>query len=251
MDLQLKSRCALITGAGTGIGRATAVTLAREGVGTVVVHCHQSRGPAEQTAAEVRRAGARCEVVAADLTDDAAVAALHRTVADRCGPVHILVNNAGSVLRRSAFVDSTVALWTQSFDVNLLSAYRVTRAFVREMIDEGWGRIVFVSSIAARTGSPRETTHYAVAKAGLVVMAKGLSGELAPFGITVNAVAPGFIRTPLHDKFSDPARVAKIIAGTPVNREGTADEVAACIAFLAGSQSGYLTGETLYLTGGR
>lgn len=248
MDLQLTGRSALVTGAAGGIGRAASIALAREGAAAVVVHFNQDESGANGTAAAVRKAGARPLVLRADLTNEADVEAMAIAVMREVGPIDVLVNNAGSLIRRCEFLDSDIQLWKESIDINLLTAYRITARFLPAMIKAGWGRIIMVSSLAARTG---DTIHYAVAKAGLVVLARGLSSEVARFGVTVNAVAPGYIDTQMHERFHDVDRRRRVVRVTPVGRVGTPDEIADWIVFLASEQSGFTTGETIYVTGGR
>jgi 3-oxoacyl-[acyl-carrier protein] reductase len=231
--------CALVTGASRGIGAATARALAADGwpVGLV------SRSDGETVADEIRGAGGRAVVLRADVTDAAAIEAAFAGAERELGPVLVLVNNAGV---RADGLSPQLAdeEWATVIDTNLSAAFRLTRRALRPMLRARFGRVVNVASVVGLRANPGQA-NYAAAKAGLVGMTKTVAAEVARKGITVNAVAPGYIAT---------AMTADVIDGAagliPARRPGTPEEVAACIRFLASDEASYVTGATLVVDGG-
>lgn len=250
MDLSLKGRTALVTGASTGIGHATAIELAALGA-KVVAHYNASQGPAEELAARIREAGGECELVRADLSNPDGAEALAREVAERFGPVDVLINNAGGMLERSDPEKVSRELWQRTFDLNVTSLFLLTRAFLPGMRARKWGRVVNVSSIAAHTGGGGGAAHYAAAKAAVHALTKAFAKDAAADGVTVNAVAPGVIDTPFHQRYSTPERLKAMAAAIPAGRLGTPEEVAAVIAFLATPAASYIAGEMIEVNGGQ
>ncbi|MBZ5514312.1 MAG: 3-oxoacyl-ACP reductase FabG [Acidobacteriia bacterium] len=245
----LKGQVALITGASSGIGRATAEAMAREGA-RVALNYHKNRAGAEEALEEIRRAGAEGFAFRADVTRAAEVEAMVGAVRDRWGRVEILVNNAGDLLARRTLAEMTEEYWDQTVALNLKSAFLCVKAVWEEMATRKDGCIINVASIAGRNGGGRGALAYGAAKGGLLTFTKGLAKELAPHGIRVNGVAPGVIATPFHERYSPRELFEKFIAGIPMGRAGTAQEVADVIVFLASPAARYLAGETIEVNGG-
>ena len=241
----------IVTGASRGIGAATAVRLAAAGHDVVVNH-RRSADDADRVAGQVRAAGARCLVVAADVTREDDVDRLFGS-AGELGPVTGLVNNAGATLHLADLADTPVAVVRQVLDVNLLGAVLCARAAARAMSTHRGrpgGAIVNVSSSAATLGSPHEYVHYAAAKAGVDALTVGLAKELADAGVRVNAVAPGLVRTGIHADAGDPGRLDRVVTRIPLGRPGEPDEAAAAIVWLLGDEASYVTGAVLRVSGG-
>ncbi len=191
--------------------------------------------------------GERAEVLACDLSDREAVEALPKQAAEALGAVDILVNNAG-VTRDNLFMRMSDEEWAQVIEVNLTSAFRLSRGVLRGMMKARWGRIVNITSVVGATGNPGQG-NYAASKAGLVGMSKSLAAEVASRNITVNCIAPGFIATAMTDKLNDEQR-ARILGQIPAGRMGEPDEIAAAVLYLASNEAGYVTGATLHVNGG-
>ena len=247
--LDFKGKVALVTGASSGIGRATALALAECGA-SVAVNFHRNESGAEAARAEIVNAGGRATVVQADVTRAADVKALVARVVEELGPVDILVNNAGSLVERLKILELTEERWDEVIDLNLKSAFLCSQAVAASMMERKTGAIVNVSSIAGRNGGAPGSIHYSTAKSGLITMTKGFAKELAPYGVRVNAVSPGVIDTPFHERFSTPEAMKAYVAGIPAGRVGTPEEVASVIAFLASDAASYVCGETIEINGG-
>ncbi len=238
----LTGKAALITGASGGIGAEIARGL--HGRGATVGLSGTRLEPLEALAAEL---GDRAFVLPCNLSDAEAVEALPKQAIEAMGSVDILVNNAG-VTRDNLFMRMSDEEWAQVLEVNLTSTMRLCRGVLRGMMKARWGRIVNISSVVGATGNPGQG-NYAASKAGMIGMSKSLAYEVASRGITVNAVAPGFIETAMIDKLTEDQK-AKIMTQIPAGRMGTPGEVAAAVAFLASPEAGYLTGTTLHVNGG-
>ncbi|HXA27228.1 MAG TPA: 3-oxoacyl-[acyl-carrier-protein] reductase [Candidatus Angelobacter sp.] len=245
-ERSLAGRVALVTGASRGIGRAAALALASEGA-SVAVGFGSNAGAAEQVAEEVRRHGVDAVTLGADLSDAEQAAALVPRTLEALGGVDVVVNNAG-LARDNLAMRMSDADWRAVIDVDLTAAFVVCRAALRPMLRQRWGRIINVSSISGVRGNPGQA-NYAAAKAGLIGMTKSLAREVGSRTITVNAVAPGFIETDMTETLDTQVRV-RAVEQIPLGRMGTADEVAAAIAFLASPLSSYITGHVLHVDGG-
>lgn len=250
MSIDLTDRRALVTGAGHGIGRAIAERLAQAGA-DVVVHYGTSADAAEQTAAAVSATGRKAWTVQADVTDPAAVKAMVDEAVDHLGGLDVLVTNAGHLVQRCPVVDMETELWHRIIDVNATSTFLTCRAAIAALRASG-GRIVTMSSLAAHNGGGPGSVAYAAAKAAVSGFTRGLAKELAPDGVAVNAVAPGFIGgTAFHDTFTPEQAQAAIVNGIPLGRPGTADDVADAVLWLASPLAGFVTGETVDVNGGQ
>ncbi|MBM7068047.1 3-oxoacyl-[acyl-carrier-protein] reductase [Actibacterium sp. 188UL27-1] len=238
----LTEKRALITGASGGIGAGIARAL--HGAGATVALSGTRTGPLEELAADL---GDRAHVTPCNLSDADAVEALPKQAAEVMGGVDILVNNAG-ITRDNLFMRMSDEEWASVIEVNLTSTMRLCRGVLRGMMKARWGRIVNISSVVGATGNPGQG-NYAASKAGMVGMSKSLAYEVASRGITVNAVAPGFITTAMTDKLIDDQKT-KILAQIPAGRMGQADEIAAAALYLASPEAAYVTGTVLHVNGG-
>jgi len=247
--LDLSGKVALVTGAGSGIGRATAITLAEAGA-AVAINYHRNEGGAEDAKQKITAVGGRAITVQADVTKSADVRRMVEETVAAFGPVDILVNNAGSLVERLRLLELTEARWDEVIDLNLKSAFLCAQAVAASMVARGSGVIVNVTSIAGRNGGALGSIHYSTAKGGMITMTKGLAKELAPHGIRVNAVSPGVIDTPFHEQFSTPEAIRNFVNNIPLGRVGAPEDVARTILFLASEASGYLVGETIEINGG-
>jgi len=245
----LEGEIVLITGASSGIGRATAEAMAREGA-SVGVNYHKNQKGAEQAVEAISKAGGEALAIRADVTRPDEVRSLVEAVRHRWGRIDILVNNAGDLLARRTLADMSEEYWDAVMNLNLKSAFLLVKAVWEEMAARQRGCIVNVTSIAARNGGGLGTAAYSAAKGGLLTLTKSLAKELAPRGIRVNGIAPGVIATPYHERYSSPELMQKFVATIPLGRAGTSEEVADTIVFLASSAARYITGETLEVNGG-
>lgn len=237
--IDFNSKIALVTGASIGIGKATAVALAKLGADVAVAYRQDANGAAG-TKSEVEAHGRKSIVVQVNVTKDAEVRKMLEKVNKELGPIDILINNAGWAHRQD-MANITEDDWDAVVNVNMKSAFLVTRAVLPHMLSQGWGRIVNVSSGAAHTGGVMGL-HYSAAKAGLEGLTRAYAKGLVNKGITVNAVAPMLIHT--GEKRDNAARVKLV----PMGRQGTPDEVADAIILCAGTE--FMTGQTVHMNGG-
>ncbi|MEJ7825277.1 MAG: glucose 1-dehydrogenase [Solirubrobacteraceae bacterium] len=248
--MTLQGRRAVVTGAATGIGRATALRLAADGA-HVVVNYRGSEAEAEEVVARVRDAGGRALAVQADISLEADVAELFERAADAFGgPADLLVNNAG-IESEHPLLELELADWQQVLDVNLTGPFLCSRAFARGLVAAGApGVIVNVSSVHEQIPWPG-FSHYCASKGGLKLFTGTIARELAPQGIRVASVAPGAIRTPINQELiDDPDKRAEVERQIPWGRMGEPEEIAAAVAWLCSDEASYVTGTTLFVDGG-
>jgi len=247
---QSSLRIALITGGGAGIGKATCLRLAEQGRAVAVLgrRLENIQSVADHIVAE----GGKAIAVACDVADGDQVENALATIHQQLGPVTILVNNAG-IEEFKPFTEISEDDWDRQMAVNLKGAWRITRAVLPDMLAAGWGRIINLTALGAQTGAAH-MVHYTATKGGLTAMTRSLAVELGSRGITVNAVSPGFISTPMAQRaldrnlFSLPPE--EILASYPIPRIGEPAEVAAACAFFASEEASYITAQTLGVNGG-
>jgi 3-oxoacyl-[acyl-carrier protein] reductase len=239
------NRVAFVTGASRGIGRATALSLCRAGfdivVGSPEIESNQ------ELAAEIRACSGAAMAVNLDVTSpDSVKAAFAKALKDR-GRIDVLVNNAG-ITRDGLAVRMKPADWDRVLQINLYGAFNCIQAVLPGMMRNRWGRIINIASVVGQAGAAGQT-NYAASKAGLIGLTKSLAQEMGSRGITVNAVAPGYIETDMTKVLSEEVK-QKILASVPLARIGNPDDVAAAVKFLAGEDAGYITGHVLAVNGG-
>jgi 3-oxoacyl-[acyl-carrier protein] reductase len=237
---------ALVTGASRGIGHASCLALARAGLAVAVGYRSDPEG-AEEVVAKATAEGVRSLAVSIDVRDETSVDNGFKHIEQNLGPVRVLVNNAGFT-RDGLAVKYSTENWDATLDTNLRGAFLCSRRAIAAMLKARWGRIINVASAAALRGNAGQAA-YSASKAGLVGMTKSLARELGGRGITVNAVCPGFVATRMTEPQSDEIR-QRYMEMTPAGRFGTAEEVAAVIAFLSGSEASYVNGATIAVDGG-
>jgi 3-oxoacyl-[acyl-carrier protein] reductase len=247
--MDLSGKVAIITGAASGIGHATALAFANCGA-AVSINFHRNEVGAESLRKQIVANGGKAISVQADVTVGSDVNALVRKTTDEFGNVDILVNNAGSLIERLRILELSEQRWDEVIDLNMKSVFLCSKAVTPLMMERRSGAIINLTSIAGRTGGALGSIHYSTAKGGIIAFTKGLAKELAPFGIRVNAVSPGVIDTPYHEQFSTPEMMKGYINAIPLGRIGKADDVAKVIAFLASEAASYLVGETIEVNGG-
>jgi len=247
----LKDKTALVTGASTGIGAAVAIAFAARGM-RVAVHYNSSADAANGVVDTIRAAGGTAFALQADVRDTAAIRACVQQTTAQFGRIDVLVNNAGSLVKRMPIAEFDDALFDEVMHINARSVLAFCREAVPQMRKQGSGAIINVTSVAARTGGGPGAYLYAGAKGFVSTATHGLARELVGDRIRVNAVAPGVIQTPFQDRFSTPAMLETFKTGIPMGRLGTADECVGAFLYLASEQlSGYVTGQVLEVNGGQ
>jgi 3-oxoacyl-[acyl-carrier protein] reductase len=243
--ISLDGRVAMVTGASQGIGRACAVSLAK--AGAHVALAARNGAKLAEVAAEIESLGGKAMPFEMDLASEESIKAVTKAVVAQYGKIEILVNNGG-ITRDNLMLRMKLADWNAVLQTNLTGAFLLTQAAVSSMLKTRWGRIINISSVVGETGQAGQA-NYAASKAGLIGLTMSLARELASRNITVNAVAPGYISTPMTDVLNDQQRSA-MLTQIPLDRAGTPEDVAGAVVFLASDQAGYITGHVLDVNGG-
>lgn len=247
----LQGKIVLITGASSGIGRATAERMASRGA-RVAINYHSNEKGAAETLTAIRKMGGEGTAIQADITKRDQVEAMVEEVVSIYGAVHVLVNNAGGGIRQSTFMDMTEELWDETYELNVKSILLCSQAVLKDMLPRKSGKIINLSSAAARIGGGGESIHYASSKGAVNTMTIGMSREFIEHGIIVNGVAPGMVETAFHEKFAPhDNRLERLVSSVPMKRAATPLEIAEVVCFLASDASNYILGETITVSGGR
>jgi len=245
MMAELTGRIALVTGASQGIGRACALELAK--AGATVALAARNEAKLAEVAAEIVAAGGQAVAFALDVANEESIKNGAKAVLDRFGKVEILVNNAG-ITRDDLMMRMKRADWDDVMSTNLTGTFLLTQVLLRQMMKNRWGRIINITSVVGRTGQEGQV-NYAASKAGLIGFTRSLAREVASRGITVNAVAPGYVETPMTAVLDEKLR-GKMVEQIPVGRPGTDTEIAHSVLFLASEKASYITGHVLDVNGG-
>lgn len=239
-----------VTGSSTGIGRAASVGFAEQGC-DVVAHYNRSEEEAREVAEQIKHLGREVLLVQGDVADAKDVKRMAQQIEERFGRLDVLVNNAGSLIERASIEEITEELWDRVMDVNLKSVFLCSQAVLPVMRRQGKGKIINVSSVAARNGGGPGSAAYATAKAGVSNLTRAMAKELVADGILVNAVAPGVISTPFHDRFTPDEARKRLVGTIPIGREGRPEETVGAMLFLASSAADYVVGEIIEVNGGQ
>jgi len=226
------------------------VALAEQGC-RVVVHYNRSEDEAREVVEEITSSGGEAALVGGDVSDSGEVRRMVAKIEDRYGRLDILVNNAGSLIERRSLSEMTEDLWDMVMAVNLKSVYLCSQAVLPMMKRQGGGKVINMTSVAARNGGGPGSVAYAAAKGGVSTLTRAMAKELVSEGILVNGIAPGVITTPFHDRFTPPEVRETITSSIPIGREGTPEEVAGAVIFLASPAADYLVGEIIEVNGGQ
>lgn len=246
--MRLANKVALVTGASQGIGAAIALKLAAEGANIAINYVGEANlAAAQKVQAEIQKLGRKAVVVDANVADLNQVTAMVDTTVNELGHIDILVNNAG-INRDNLLIRMKEEDWDAVLNVNLKGVFNVTKAAVKYMMKQRYGRIISISSVVGVAGNAGQV-NYAAAKAGIIGLTKSVAKEVASRNITANAIAPGFIRTPMTDKLPEET-VKNTMKSIPLGRMGVAEDIAKAVIFFASEDADYITGQTLHVDGG-
>ncbi|MBS9777544.1 MAG: 3-oxoacyl-ACP reductase FabG [Gammaproteobacteria bacterium] len=241
----MKDKIVLITGASRGIGAAILQIMAK--TGATIVGTATSQSGADKISAAITEAGAAGKGMVLNVSDPESIEACLKQVSDEVGPISVLVNNAG-ITRDNLLMRMKDEDWDDVINTNLTSVYRLSKAVTRPMMKQKFGRIINIASVVGVSGNAGQA-NYSAAKAGIIGFSKSLAREVASRGITVNTIAPGFIRTDMTDALPEEQKAA-LSANIPAAKLGEAEDIAHAVKFLASPEAGYITGETMHVNGG-
>ena len=247
MNICFKGKTIVVTGGGTGIGKALSLGFGRSGA-SVVVNYRHSQAEAEEVVGQIVNAGSKAVAVQADVTRAPDVQRL-MAAATELGGVDILINNAGGNIEKHSIRDCPEQIWDATVDLNLKSFFLCSKAAIPLLPDDS-GHIINIASISGHTGGGVGGGAYGVAKAGVITLTRNLACELAPRGITVNGIAPGIIATRQHEQFTSPEDYQALIKRIPLGRDGKPEDIVGIVLLLASEAGGYITGETIHVNGG-
>ena len=244
-SMEFADKVVLVTGGASGIGGATTRAFAEAGAKVAFTYL-----TSEDDARAIERDHPGTLGLAADVSDPERVAQVVARTEAEVGPIDVLFANAGGILKRERCVDAPLALWRETFDINVFSAFLAAQAVLRSMEPRGSGSIVLMSSLAAFEGGGFGASHYAASKGAVATFVRSLAKEVGPLGIRVNGVAPGLIGTRFHDLFNTPEGRAGAVERTPLRREGLPRDVADAVLYLASARASFITGEVVQINGG-
>jgi 3-oxoacyl-[acyl-carrier protein] reductase len=239
-----------VTGSSTGIGRAAAIGFAEQGC-RLAVHYNSSEDQAREVVGKIEEAGGDVLLLKGDVSNSGDVKRMVGEIQDRYGRLDVLVNNAGGLIERRTLEEMTEDLWDRVMEVNLKSVYLCSQAVLPMMKRQGKGKIINVTSVAARNGGGPGSVAYATAKGGVSTLTRAMAKELISEGILVNGIAPGVITTPFHDRYTPPEIREQLAKSIPIGREGTPEETIGAVLFLASPAADYLVGEIIEINGGQ
>jgi NAD(P)-dependent dehydrogenase (short-subunit alcohol dehydrogenase family) len=248
--VNLKDQVVLVTGASSGIGKASAKLLAEKGA-KIIVHYNSNKKGAEETKQIIESVGGKCLLVQADVSNKEQVDQMVQKSLQEFNRIDVLVNNAGSLVKRSEFFDIDEDLWDKAFAINAKSVFLVSHAVLKNMVSRKKGKIINISSGAGAHGGSGGSIHYASTKGAVNALTISLAKEFAPYGILVNGIAPGFILNTFQEKYASRERIDRIVSKVPLKRAGSNEDIAEMVTFLASDSANYITGEIFTISGGR
>jgi len=241
-----EGKLALVTGGGRGIGRSIALELGKRGY-SVAINYSRSAAAAEEACSQIRSAGQDAQVFQADVSDPSQVREMFKNISDKMGNVDVLINNAG-ITRDNLMIRMKDEEWDRVISSNLSSVYYCSREALKKMVKKRWGRIISLASVVALTGNAGQA-NYVASKSGIIGLTKTMAREYGARGITVNAVAPGFIETDMTGVLSEEVKNS-MLAQIPLGRPGTPEDIAKVVSFLSSDDAAYITGQVIAIDGG-